>query len=111
MRQVEAGAKALLADYLARWCRGRSNAVQVPDLARNLGLAQRLVRKLAAEIATETGRVGSATQAPAGLFWCITRQEFIDAERSLMTRVEDLSRRAAAVRKAGRLSNQTQMAV
>ena len=99
MRPLEAGDKGLLREYLRHWCRGRARAMQVSALARALDLPERLIRDLAAQIAQEEGVVGSAVGRPAGLFWIVGLAEAQEAEAQLMSRIREMSRRAAALRR------------
>ncbi len=99
MQPLEPGDKALLREYLHYWCRGRERAMQVPILAKALNLPERLIRDLAAQIAQEEGAVGSAVGKPAGLYWIVDLGEAREAEAQLMSRIREMSRRAAALRR------------
>ena len=89
-----------LCQYLRLCCAGREQAHTVRFLSRELQAPERLVRAAGALLARTTGRVGSSTSSPAGLWWIENGEEAQEAEQQLMTRIEDLSKRAKALRNA-----------
>jgi len=93
-------AKARLTDFLRRNCCGQANALPKAEVARRLGLSERLIFDLAQE-ARDAGYpvVSTCTGVKSGMFYAYRVEEILRAKAELKSRLGAIRRHLDSLEK------------
>ncbi len=89
-----------LAEYCCLWCYGQENALPKAEIARRLGLSERLIFDLAQECREEGFPIiSTCTAGTRGMFYAARAEEIDRADAELGSRMSALHRHRQALKR------------